>query len=351
LAEEQDQASLDAIRRRQRAEWIGFYRQDSEKAALPQTSISLEFYNQATEYFKSRDYGLAREVLKDALAQDARNTLAYELLGDIEYIEGNLNQALVQYKQAFQIQSRQNLKEKLKKVLADVQETQNYLTDQDDLFIIKYPKTCERKEIHKLKTVLRDQYKKLSREFGYYFKQPLVVAVYGPQQFAKVTELPHWVSGTYDGNVRVPFCSSWIKEEDTRAATLHEMTHAFVTGISQGQALAWIQEGLAVYEETGIKKRDGIVFRAAVKTGTLFPLDQLTNEKKINFEKDPLLITLFYEQSYEFTAYLARRFGWVKIKELLVEFSRGKNADEAFQAVYSISPDGLEKAWKNTLTN
>jgi len=351
LAGEEDQASLDAIRRRQRAEWISFYRQGSEKAALPQNSISLEFYNQAVGYFKSRDYGLAREVLKDALAQDGRNTLAYELLGDIEYIEGDLDEALAQYKKAFQIQSRQSVKTKLEKILSDVQETKDFSTDQDKLFILKYPETCELKEINKLKMILHDQYKKLSQDFGFYFKQPLVVVVYSPQQFEKVTKLPHWVSGTYDGNVRIPFCSSGIQEEDTRAATLHEMTHAFVTGMSQGQAPAWIQEGVAVYQDAQVKKREGIVFRAAVKTGTLLPLDQLMNEKKIHFEKDPLLVTLFYEESYEFVGYLVRRFGWVKIKEVLTEYTKGKNSDEVIQAVYSLSPEILEKAWKDTLTN
>ncbi len=349
--EEGDQASFEAIKKRQRAEFIRFYRRDSNKTELPQVSFSIDLYNQAVTYFKKRDYGLAREVLKDALKQDPKNALAYELLGDMDYIEGDLENAKEHYKNAFRLHSRPSLKSKLEKILEEVQVLENFTTDQDELFILKYPKTCGRNEIVKLKAILREQYKKLSQDFAYYFKQPLVIIIYDQEQFEKMTELPHWVSGVYDGNVRIPFCSSRIKEEDTRAATIHEMVHAFVTGISQGGAPPWVQEGIAVYQDNQIKKREEIVFRAAWKTKTLFPLDQLMNEQEIDFQKDPLLLTLFYEESYEFVAYLVRRFGWVKLKELLTAFSQGKNSDEAIQAVFQTATLKLEKAWKDTLTN
>ncbi|HXV28148.1 MAG TPA: peptidase MA family metallohydrolase [bacterium] len=348
---ERDQASADSTARRQRAEFAGFYLQDSTKAELPQTTLSIELYNQAAEYFKRQDYGLAREVLKDALKQDPRNSWAYELLGDIDYVEGDLEAAKENYKKAFQIQSREGLREKLERFLKEAEAVKDTETKQDDLFFLKYPKTCSENEITRLKALLRKQYEKLSRDFGFYFKQPLVVLVYEQEQFRKMTELPHWFGGIYDGNVRIPFCSPGLKEQDVEAAAIHEMTHAFVTGISQGHAPPWLQEGLAVYEDNSFKKREEIVFRAAVKTGTLFPLDQLMNEQRLDFKQDPLLLSLFYEESFEWVNYLIQRFGLVKMKELLTEFAKGKNSDEAIENVYHDSPMDLERAWKDILTN
>jgi hypothetical protein len=119
--------------------------------------------------------------------------------------------------------------------------------------------------------------------------------------------------------------------------------------ISRGKCPAWLNEGLAKYEEHKVEPKDLGVFRAAVKANALFPVASLFDQAKLLEVKDPLEAELFYEQSYSLVDYLIKRYGFFQIKKLLAAFSKGKDSFEALQDELKISPLELEEQWKQHL--
>jgi len=351
FGQDQETAAERLLERRQKTELMGFFLKNPDQAQLPQTPIAIELYNQAAGHFQRQDYDLARETLKDALRYDERNSFAYELLADIDYLESRLEKAKKNYRKAYVLRPSEDLRKKIEKLGREFQTEKDFKTYRDEKFILKHDGTLSEEAFTRIRTVLAETYKTISQDFGYYFKQPAIVLLYGAEDFRKITELPHWVSGVYDGKIRMPQSPAGLLGQDIRALAAHEMTHAFVAGMSGGDAPAWINEGLAEYQENKVKEQDLIVFRAAVKTKTLLSLDQLMNEEKLAEETDPLFANLFYVQSFRIVSYLVDRFGMFRIKQLLMEFAKGKDSNEAIWHVFKVSPEQLEKEWKATITN
>jgi hypothetical protein len=349
--QEKKSEAEESLVKRQRAELLSFYLKSPRDAALPKTPVSVDLYNQAVHYVQSHDYELARQTLKEAIAYDEKNSFAYELMGDLDYLEQHLQEALEQYKSAFRIHPRKELKEKIEKLLREIPVEEKFSTYKDKNFILNYEGRADPHEIMRLRKLLRASYRRISKDFAYYFKRPVVVLLYEESAFRDITKQPHWVGGVYDGKIRLPSSTREFLKKDLKAMVAHEMTHAFVAGMSEGKAPPWIHEGIAVYEENKVKPRDFIVFRSAVKTNTLLNLDLLTNEQKITYEQDPLLIHLFYEQSADLVRYLIEKFGVIRMKQMLTEFAQGKESDEILRKVLGKNAEQLEKEWKASFTN
>lgn len=349
--EDKKTPSNDSLMKRQKAEILGYFLDESNQAKLPKTPIAAELYNQAVQYFQNNDYALARQALNESISYDDKNPLAYELLGDLDYYEQNLPGALENYKKAFRLNPDKKLREKIEKLMQEIALGGQLSTVQEEDFIFQYQGEKTLEEVKEIQGILKEAHDSISAEFGYSFKQPVVVVIYQEEEFKEITQLPHWVGGVYDGKIKLPPGRNYFTEKDFEALIWHEMTHAVVGAISGRQAPPWIQEGLAEYEENKIRPADNIIFLVAVQTGHLIPLDQLMSEQNVITEnQDPITAGLFYEQSYSLVNYLIQKYGIFKIKQLLVEYSKGKDSDEALREVFKIDSTQLEKEWKATLT-
>ena len=338
----------ELLEKRQKIELLGFYLKDPRDAAIPATPEAVQLYNIAVEAFQANDFEMARKALNDSLGYDKTNPLAYELLGDIDYLQQKLTDAKANYQIALNLQPSENLKKKIEKTTGEVKVETTLSTYHEQHFIIKYHKEQNKDQGFELREMLRDCYKNISQDFGYYFNHQVVVILYDDEEFKELTGMPHWVAGLYDGKVRMPLHSSGFNETDLKALTSHELTHAFVAAMSNGYAPPWINEGLAEYEEDKIRKNDMIVFESAVKTNTLLPLVQLMSEKAVNTLQDPLLVSLFYEQSFHLVSYMVKRYGMFRVKQVLGEFGKNQNSEEAIRNVLNISSERLEREWKTT---
>lgn len=347
-----DKASIteEQIKRRQRAEIMSFFLKDPKDAKLPKTTLGLNLFNQAVEYFQKNEFALAKQTVKDSLAQDDQNPYAYELLGDIYNNEQNLKEAKANYDIAYNLQSSDSLRKKIETLGKEAKVEKKMKTYHGEHFIIKYHDQETRMEGFELRELLRQTYRAVSQEFGYYFKHQVAVLLFDEDEFKQITQTPHWAGGIYDRKIRLPVKRFSFDETQLKALCTHEVTHVFVGALSAQKAPPWINEGLAVYQENKVKPVDLLVFNAAIKTSSLFPLDQLMNERNLGSRQDVLWVNLFYQQSFQLTQYLVKRYGMFHVKKLLTEFSKGKNSDEAVRAVFQISITRLEKEWLATLT-
>lgn len=347
-AEREKSQAEQILERRQRVQLKGFFLKDAKDAELPEAPMAVTLYNQAVEFFQHQEYDLAREALIDALGLDDSNAFIYELLGDVDNLQQKLSDAKKNYEIAYNLNPRPELKEKMEKLGKEQKVVKNLATYNEEHFVIKYLKTEDKDQGFELRELLRETYKKLSADFGFYFNRQVVVLLYDEADFKELSGLPHWATGIYDGKVRMPINRQGFTDQDLRALTTHEVAHAFVAGMSADSAPAWINEGLAQYQENKIKPIEMIVFESAVATGTLMPLVELLKPDATSKINDALLANLFYQQSFHLVSYLVGRYGMFVVKQMLQEYAKGKDSEEVIESRLRISSERLEREWKAT---
>ncbi len=222
-------------------------------------------------------------------------------------------------------------------------------TYDEEHFIIKYRQGEKGYEGYWLKNLLRDTYSLLSKDFGTYFNHRITVLFYSGTEFHDVTGQSLWVGGLYDGKIRLPAYRQGFKELDLRATATHEMTHAFVAAISGMRAPAWVHEGLAQYEQNKVQSVDTTIFHAALRAKSLMPMDRILSETLQMDKMDPLEVALFYQEVFMLVRYMIDRYQMYRMKEILVKFKEGKQAEQAIEEVLGISTGQLEKEWLATL--
>ncbi len=345
---EEDRARM-AVEARTRAQVLNFFYGNAKDASGLKAPVALDLYNQAVEFFNQREFDLARQAAEDSLGYDSKNPFAHELLGDIAYFEERLEEAEKHYEDSFRIRARTELKEKIIKIKKEKTIDSNLVTEKEEHFLIKYGGEQKGLEGFELKEYLRSAYREVGQDLGYFFKHKVVVLLYDEQEFRQLSGAPHWSSGIYDGKIRLPAYQAGFTKKEIQKIMRHELTHAFVAEISQARCPAWLNEGLAEYEEAKIEKPDLRVFETAVRINALFPLSSLFDRKQILEIKDPLEAQLFYVQSYRLVSYLVERYGMFHVKKMLQLFAQGKDSLEAVQEVLKISPLELEREWKANL--
>ena len=323
LAQKQSSPTAESLERRQKVQLMAFFSKDPKDAELPSTNLSIQYFNEAVAHYEKNEYDLARDSLNIALQTDPSNAFAYELIGDIDYLQQKLSDAKKNYEMAYNLSASESLKKKLTKVRSESKVERKFATYKEKNFIIKYNKGEVNMEGFELRELLRSTYRQISRSFAYYFKHKVVVLLYDEEEFKKITGTPHWVAGLYDGKIRMPAGRKGFSQKELHALTTHEVTHAFVSAMAGKRAPAWINEGLAQYEENKIDKIDMTVFNAAIKTKSLLPLEQVLSHQT-QYSQDPLYVTLFYRQSFHLVNYLIDRYGMFRLKKVLAKFAEGK---------------------------
>ncbi len=349
FAKEDKTQAQKSLERRQRVELLGFFLKDPEQAVLPSTNVAIEFYNEGVTFYEKKEYEPALLAFETSLKHNPNNALAYELMGDIYYYQQKISQADNHYRRAYELSPRDGLRKKIEKIESEKTVEKKFSTYTEEHFIIKYKRDDSRYEGSELKEMLKDTYRLISESFGFYLQHQVVVLLYDQQEFAQLTALPHWAAGVYDGKVRMPAYSTGFSDQMLKALSVHEVTHAFISVIAKGRAPAWINEGLAEYHEAKVTPPSTIVFKAAIKTNTLFTLDELTGSAGPLKIEDALRVNLFYEQSHQLIEYLVKRYGMFLVKKILEAYAEGKSSNEAIRDVLKISIQRLEREWKEAL--
>ena len=131
----------------------------------------------------------------------------------------------------------------------------------------------------------------------------------------------------------------------------HELAHVMTMSISDNKVPRWFTEGLSVYEEKLARHEWGremdLELFAALDQNLLLPLEDIN--KGFTRPKFPEQIMLTYYQSAKLMEFIAERFGFTAIVDLLAEFRRGSNLENAFQMVLQKTPEEVEKKFFDNL--
>jgi len=311
--------------------------------------IADDFLMQGIQYFEKKEYDLAKDVLQESIKFSKDNSMAYEILGDMAYLQQNLKGAREYYTRAFGLKRTKTLEEKLEKLTREAPVEEKLDLYADEHFIIRYKERIQDQfgGGFEIREYLRQAYKAISQDFGFYPTDKVAVLLYTEEEYRELSKTPVWTAGHFDGKIRLPAYEKKIHVRELNKLIWHELTHFFVQNLSQSRCPTWLNEGLAQYEENKVKPINLTYFRVAVNKKYLLSMDELG--KGIAENQDATEVLLFYQQSFVITKHLVDRYRMFKIKQMLTEFGKGKTTDEVFKEVLGVSPRAFEIKWLASL--
>ncbi len=127
----------------------------------------------------------------------------------------------------------------------------------------------------------------------------------------------------------------------------HELTHIVVglaTENPYAEIPAWLNEGLAMYNEGKLRADNAKALQKAIRENRLHSVRSLTS-----VPGNPEEINLFYGEAYSVVDFLLSTYGKEKMSELLKVFKEGTLTDDALMKVYGFDQDELDARWRESI--
>jgi len=193
---------------------------------------------------------------------------------------------------------------------------------------------------------------RLAVEIGVALEQPVKIYIYAssgdlrnalvyPQEWTGGIAFPGYgivIIGISPDNL------AWGKR-----AISHEMGHLVVHQALSGfygHLPVWLDEGLAMDAEGDLRSDLQTLLNEAIAHDTLFSVRSISS----SFPTDPDEARLCYAESYSLVQFLIDTYGSGKMLNLLAVFNEGNTYDDAMLEVYGFNVDGLNAAWRGSLS-
>jgi len=290
----------------------------------------------AATYLRTDQDIFARSTLERALVDHPDDADLHAFLGDVYNGEERTQEALAEWRKAYELKANDALKGKIDKLARERSIDGSYRQSDAAHFTLKYDGERAGTDLGgQILDYLEGQFRILETRFDHYPLQPIIVILYPHRQFYEATQADANVAGLYDGKIRVPIGGLQQINAEARHVLLHELAHAFIAGKSRGTAPRWLHEGLA-------QQVEGKTTPAA--TGTALAKAFQALEDKVTWGQD-----FSYPSSLAFVEWLIDRVGFPAILDVLKTMGEGGPADAAFERVTRYSLRELRQAWGEAL--
>lgn len=302
----------------------------------------------AERYYKKGEYELAIMQLKESLALLPEHVPSLTLLGQVYYEKQELEKAQKVWEKAYRYDLG-NIE--LKQMLARLKEEKEVETQFKQLdayyFDIRFDKDAVSSEIYYIRYYLQRVYQDVGRDFDYYPQHKIPVLLYTQEDFRRIRKTPEWVSGIYDGKIRLPVRNGEPLITEFKHLIWHEYTHVVVFYLTDGKCPVWFNEGLAKYEELKQDPIDPSLLKKAIKENTLIPLNQL--DQCFSLSTNPEKLNLAYLEAYSFIKFILDRWNFSVIRGTLKHLKAGVPIEEAIYRETYRKMGKLEKDWREWL--
>jgi hypothetical protein len=206
-------------------------------------------------------------------------------------------------------------------------------------FVLRYRPGGDAAARRVLTAALETARQRVVTQLGDAGPEPVTVVLYERGQFSAVTRTHGWVSGLFDGRIRLPLGRSLPPRAELDRLLVHEYAHAVIHRRARGRASRWLQEGLAQV----LEGRAPDPALAAGRGLTLAGLEALVTDP------DPRRAHAGYELALFVVADLLDRGGMEGMRQLLGRLAAGETMTEAAPRVYGWRLTELESQWRRLL--
>ena len=302
------------------------------KRALAVNPKYAEMYVMIAELaVKQHRYAEAIKLAQQALALEPKNPLALASLGTNYLRQGDDTKGLDALNKAWE-GDRFNVRTyNILNLFDDVVTKQFAFTDAPP-FRLRVAKADAPLVARQVLPVLRAAYEKYRARYGFVPEGPITIEMYAdPQQYAiRTVGLPQLGAlGVCFGKV-ITAMEPGSGKFSWSMVVSHELAHVFAIQLSKSRVPRWFTEGLSEWEtaqaQSHWRRAGDADLAAALSTGTLRGLADLNLSFTRARSMDEMVAA--YYQSYVSVDFLARRFGFPKLLEMLRLWGQGKQTPE-----------------------
>jgi hypothetical protein len=197
---------------------------------------------------------------------------------------------------------------------------------------------------------------RLRHDIGATPARPVDVWVYPSQDVlleALPKNIPEWVGGKAFPELALVLAAiedSEYSELEIKRVVPHELSHIVLyqaTRNPYNTPPAWLEEGIAVYNQEAHDPAEEEALKYAAETNRLPPLRALSG----SFGADEETALLSYAQSGSVVEFILddARYGSTRLARTVAEFKGGVTYDEALRAGLGVSVDELDEQWREAL--
>jgi tetratricopeptide (TPR) repeat protein len=178
--------------------------------------------------------------------------------------------------------------------------------------------------------------------FGTELRDTQIVILYSGRSYFSLVSVPDWVSGVFDGKIRVSLDPDGGPTDELSAVLAHELAHSFIRHASADRASGWLHEGTAQWLEGKRIPRNEI--RNDFRRQAPHSLSEM--EGNLARRGDRAAARTNYVQALALVEYLVERSGSGAVACLIRELGAGRTFAEALRAEIGLTPDELFRRWK-----
>lgn len=199
--------------------------------------------------------------------------------------------------------------------------------------------------VRRVSDVLESAHRAQAAFFGTPLAKRQIVVLYGGRRFFALASVPDWVSGVYDGKIRVALRAG-EDPEALDAVLAHELAHALMRQVSGEHAPGWLHEGLAQWLEGRRIPRADV--RDELRRHAARSIEEL--EARFPGALDRAQARALYAQSLSLVEYLASARGEGALSCLVARLRDGAPFAEALRAETGWTPRELFAGWREWLS-
>jgi tetratricopeptide (TPR) repeat protein len=189
---------------------------------------------------------------------------------------------------------------------------------------------------------LAQSYKTQSALLGTALPERQPVILYTGRAYFALASVPDWVSGVFDGKIRVCLDAAAGQTPELAAVLAHELAHALIRRASADRAPGWLHEGLAQWlEGRRLTRREFRQIFAGQKVLALVELDGLFGR-----QLDRVHARRHYAEMLGLVEYLAAERGEGAVACLVRGLAEQRPAEEILRRETGFSSDALVAGWK-----
>jgi hypothetical protein len=213
---------------------------------------------------------------------------------------------------------------------------------QGDQFSFYWDPAIPAATVERVAQRLSSDYEEQSEFFGTRLPASQVVVLYAGRAYFSLVSVPEWVSGVFDGKIRVSIDPDGGVTPDLASVLSHELAHAFVRHASGDRAPGWLHEGLAQWWEGRRITRNEI--HDAFRGRSPHTLGEM--EGNLARRGDRAAARTNYIQALALVEYLIERHGSGSVACLVRDLGEGRSLAEALRLETGLTPEELLRRWK-----
>ena len=341
-------------------------------------SLAAELSEIGSAYLEKRDFGRAVELLGEAYGWDSDNGIvlalltlayvrqeefdfarfyldlalqraprapprAYEILGEVYYSWNRLEDAVLAWEHFRQLGGDNPVTlQRLSRARQELSLASGQRSLEGEGFSLFWDPSIDAKNVARISDRLAESYREQSAFFGRRLPTSQIVILYGGRAYFSLVSVPDWVSGMFDGKIRVSLDPDGGLSPELVAVLSHELAHSFVRHVSGDRAPGWLHEGIAQWWEGRRLMRSEI--REAFRGRSPHRLDELNGN--LARRADRAAARTNYVEALGLVEYLVEQYGSGAVACFTRDLGEGHSLAEALRLEFGLTADELFRRWK-----